>query len=529
MANLRVLVVGAGHNGLVAAIHLARAGIDVSVLEQAHEPGGATRSQACTLPGFVHDLHAGFVPMTAASPAMQELQLEDHGVSWVNPPAIAAHPFDDGSAIVLHRDVEATVASLGAAGAGWRAAMDRLLPVADPLAHAILAPLPPVRPVLPLLRGLGPDLVVWARRLLSSVQALGLELFDGDRRATAWLAASAQHSGLPPTTTVSGAFGMLLQIVGHRHGWPLPRGGMGRVVDALVTLATGAGARVRCDAPVDQILVRGERVRGVRLRGGEELGADAVITTITAQPLPRMLPTGALPGRLEQRLRAWRYSTGPFKIDYALSGPVPWTAEEARTTAVVHVAGELEALDGAAQAGQRGEVPQRPALVVGQQSLHDPSRAPAGAHTLYVYGHVPSRYDARRRGGRRADRGAAGALRARLRATSCWRARRGHRTRPRPTIRASSAATWAAGPTSSTSSWSSARIRRWPAIARRCAACTSRAPRRTRAAPSTASADAERRARCCTTAGCGRGGHRDQAEDDGLSRRRGAGTRPGAS
>jgi phytoene dehydrogenase-like protein len=392
MAPLRVLVIGSGHNGLVAAIHLARAGLGVTVLEAAPVPGGATRSQALTLPGFIHDLHAAFVPMTAVSPAMAELELERHGVTWVNPPIVAAHPFEDGRAIALHRDVEATVASLGAAGPAWRDAMAQLLPIAEPLARTILAPLPPVRGVATVLRGLGPDLLVWTRRMLASVQALGFELFDGDRRATAWLSASAQHSGLPPTTTVSGAFGLLLQLIGHSHGWPFPRGGMGQVVDALVALATDAGAHVRCDAPVEQILVRDGRVRGVRLRDGAEIAAEAVVSTVSALPLVRMLPPGALPGRLEHRLRVWRYATGPFKLDYALSGPVPWAADEARRSAVVHVAGELEALAGAAQAGERGEVPQRPALVVGQQSLHDDTRAPDGRHTLYVYAHVPSRY-----------------------------------------------------------------------------------------------------------------------------------------
>jgi phytoene dehydrogenase-like protein len=216
------------------------------------------------------------------------------------------------------------------------------------------------------------------------VEALGLDLFDGDRRATAWLAGSAQHSGLPPTAAASGAFGLMLQLLAHSHGWPLPRGGMQQLVDALAARAQGAGAVIRCEASVGQVVVRGRRVAGVRLVGGEEIAADAVVSTVSV---------GALPERLVRRLRVWRYGTGAFKLDYALSGPVPWTAEQARSAAVVHVAGELEALSRAADQGTRGEVPDRPALVVGQQSLHDPTRAPDSRHTLYVYGHVPARYD----------------------------------------------------------------------------------------------------------------------------------------
>jgi phytoene dehydrogenase-like protein len=233
---------------------------------------------------------------------------------------------------------------------------------------------------------------VWARRLAGSVEALGLDLFEGDRRATAWLAGSAQHTGLPPTAAASGAFGLMLQLLGHSHGWPLPRGGMQALVDALVARARAHGATLRCEATVAQVLVRGGRVAGVRLADGEEIAADAVVSTVSAGVLARLLPDGALPGRLHRRLRVWRYATGAFKLDYALSGPVPWSAAEARAAAVVHVAGELEELSRAADQGTRGEVPDRPALVVGQQSLHDPTRAPAGRHTLYVYGHVPARY-----------------------------------------------------------------------------------------------------------------------------------------
>ncbi|HST40203.1 MAG TPA: NAD(P)/FAD-dependent oxidoreductase, partial [Conexibacter sp.] len=217
---------------------------------------------------------------------------------------------------------------------------------------------------------------------------------DGDRRATAWLAGSAQHSGLPPTTTVSGAFGFLLQLLGHSHGWPLPRGGMGELSAALVRRAEREGATIRCEAPVRSLLVCRSRVTGALLESGEQVEGGAIVSTVTARVLARLLPPGALPGRVHRRLQRWRSGTAPFKLDYALSAPVPWAAQEPRSAAVVHAAGALEELAAAAQEASRGELPRRPALVVGQQSLLDPTRAPAGAHTLYVYAHVPSQLDA---------------------------------------------------------------------------------------------------------------------------------------
>ncbi len=386
----RVLVLGAGHSGLVAAIHLAAAGLDVTVLEQADAIGGASSSVQATLPGFVHDHCAAFVPTAAASPAIRELALD---VDWVDPAVVVAHPFDDGSAIALHRDVGATVASLGGAGPGWAAAMERLLPNATRMAESILSPLPPPLSALRFALSLGREAAEWTRRMAGSVEALGLDLFEGDRRATAWLAGSAQHSGLPPTAAGGGAFGLLLQLLGHSHGWPFPRGGMQSFADALAARARREGAQIRCGAAAAGVVVRGRRVAGVRLADGEVLAGDAVLTTVRAGLLARLLPDGALPDLLHRRLRVWRYGTAPFVVHYALSGPVPWTADAARRAAVVHVGGELEELSAAAQAGQRGRVPERPALVVGQQSLLDATRAPAGQHTLYVYGHVPSRYD----------------------------------------------------------------------------------------------------------------------------------------
>ena len=481
----RTLVIGAGHNGLMAAIHLAAHGLDVTVLEHAPRPGGASTSEACTLPGFVHDHCAGFLPMTVASPAMRELQLERDGLEWINPAVVLTHPFADGSAIALHRDVAETVASLGAAGAGWAAAMQRLLPLATPLVEAVLSPLPPLRAPARLALGLRGEGLEWARRLAGSAEALGLDLFEGDRRATAWLAGSAQHSGLPPTAAASGAFGLLLQLIGHSHGWPLPRGGVQSLADALVRRAVREGATIRCDATVEQVLIRRGHIAGVRLAGGDELPADAVVSTVSAGVLARLIPAGALPGRLHRRLRIWRYGTAPFKLDYALSGPVPWTAAEARQSAVVHVAGELENLTRAADDGRRGDVPERPALVVGQQSLHDPRahRQDTTPSTSTVTS--PRATNSRTRRWPTASKANSSASHP-ASAISYSLGRSALHGRPSNRTRALSAAIWPGAPTSSTNSSSSDRRRSSAATAAHSEASTSPARRRIPAAPCTA-------------------------------------------
>jgi phytoene dehydrogenase-like protein len=392
----RVVIVGAGSNGLVCAINLARAGLAVTVLEHGPTPGGASSSGEVTLPGFIHDHCAAFNPMTVASPAIRELELEAEGLRWINPSAVMAHPFEDGTAIELTRDLDVTAASLeqahSGAGAAWQALIERFLPLAGPMAESVMGPLSPSRPQLELLLGLRREALLLARRMTGSIEALGLDVFDGAKRPTAWLAGSAQHSGLPPTAAGSGAFGFLLQLLAHSHGWPFPAGGQGQLVAALLRIAQREGVELRCEAHVERILVSGGRAAGVALQSGEQIPARDVITTISAQPLAAMLPAEALPHHLLRRLRIWRYGTAAFKLDYALAAPVPWAAAEARRAEVVHVAGELPELAAAAQAAERGEVPERPSLVVGQQSLVDASRAPEGQHTLYCYAHVPARY-----------------------------------------------------------------------------------------------------------------------------------------
>ena len=248
--------------------------------------------------------------------------------------------------------------------------------------------LPPLASAARLVLGMPRELVDLLRRAVASADALGKELFGNDR-ATAWLCGSAMHGGIEPRTSVSGGFGLLLNLLGHWVGWPFPRGGAGALVAALEEHLIELGGGVRTGATVERIEVSGGRATGVVLHTGERVTADAVVATMSAGALAPLVPDGALPGRIERRLRTWRHAPGAFKVDFALSGPVPWRAEPARRAGVVHVAGELRDLMGAMQAPNRGAMPERPALVVGQHTLFDPSRAPAGCHTLYSYAHVP--------------------------------------------------------------------------------------------------------------------------------------------
>ena len=392
--SVRVVVVGSGHTGLVCAARLASRGVEVCVVEQAQRPGGALGSQGRTLPGFVHDHCAGVLPLAAASPAFRDLPLARHGLEWITPDAAMAHPFADGSAIVLHRDLDATAASLEAAargaGSAWHSLASPLLARREQLLQTALSPLPPGVAALRLALALRRDAVELARRALASAATFGLEVL-GDVRAAAWFSGSAVHSDLTPGSSGGAAFALFLNLLGHIVGWPYPRGGAGRLTDALVLHVRSLGGEVRCGAAVRSIEVRRGRVCGVRLASGEGLHADAVVTTMSARPLAALLPEGALPGRGIDRLRSWRYGVGTCKVDFALDAPVPWASADARRAGVVHLGDTLDALFRSQQEAGLGRVPQQPAMVVAQHSLHDTSRAPAGKHTLYVYTHVPAR------------------------------------------------------------------------------------------------------------------------------------------
>jgi phytoene dehydrogenase-like protein len=242
--------------------------------------------------------------------------------------------------------------------------------------HAVLDPLPPLRSVF----RLGKEAVLLAPLAPLSSARMGRRLF-GDDRAAGWLAGSGAHADVSPFEVGSGAFSLGLNFLGHLVGWPFPRGGAGRLTEALVERLRSHGGELRCGAPVERI----EPGRGVVLRGGERLPAEAVLCTASPAVLTSLLPPGSLPRRVER----WRYGIGTLKIDYELTAPVPWPSPEAREAAVVHVGGPLGEIAASLEQAKAGGFPVRPALVVGQQSLHDASRAPEGRHTLYVYARVP--------------------------------------------------------------------------------------------------------------------------------------------
>ena len=243
--------------------------------------------------------------------------------------------------------------------------------------EAVLAPFPPLAPALALAVKLRRSAVGLTRLMAGSAATLGERVLGGEEPA-AWLGGSAAHSDLSPDTPGSAGFGFFLHVLGHMVGWPFPRGGAGRITEALVGRLAAAGGTVRCGAPVERIECAGGRARGAVLTDGTSLRADAVVATVSVAPLVRMLPPGSLPPPVARELGRWRYGLATFKVDFALSGPVPWRVEEARRAAVVHVGGFLHEQIEAARAAGLGKLPRRPSMVVGQHSLHDSSRAPDG-------------------------------------------------------------------------------------------------------------------------------------------------------
>jgi phytoene dehydrogenase-like protein len=361
------IVVGSGPNGLAAAIALARAGRSVLVLEGRDTVGGGVRTEALTLPGFLHDTCSAIHPLGVASPFLRGVPLAEHGVEWIQPPVPLAHALDDGSAVVLERSVEDTAAGLdGCDGDAWRRLFGPLVAGADDLVETILSPpLPPRHPIV--MARFGP-------KAIRSASSLARSAFAGER-ARALFAGNAAHAMLPLTATASASFGLVLATLGHAVGWPLPRGGSQSIADALASYLRSLGGEIETGRQVESL--------------AELAGAKTVLLDVTPRQLIA-LAGDRLPSRYRRALGRYRYGPGAFKVDYALSGPVPWRATECARAATVHLGGTLEEIAAAEGEVGRGGHPERPYVLVAQQSLFDETRAPEGRHTLWAYTHVPN-------------------------------------------------------------------------------------------------------------------------------------------
>jgi phytoene dehydrogenase-like protein len=388
---MNAVVIGAGPNGLAAAIRLAESGHAVTVLEAADRAGGAVRTDELTLPGFRHDTFSSVYPAAAASPVFARLPLERHGLRWIHPGACYAHPLPGGTAVALYRDLDETAASLDRASAGdgarWRRFIEPLLDGFDAIRATMLAAFPPIGGSLRLLRDLGPaGTARFARLLPGSAQWLGRRLFVG-ARSRAWLYGSAGHGDVPPTNAGSAVAVAYLNLMGHAVGWPSPAGGAERLTEALVGHLRELGGEVRTQAPVEAIESAHGRVTGVRINGGERVAAEVVIATVMPHAL-LALTGDALARPYRALLCRYRYGPATVKVDWALNAPIPWEAPEPRTAGTVHVAGDEDELVRTI-ADSQDRLPDRPFLLLGQQSLADPSRAPAGKHTAWAYTHGP--------------------------------------------------------------------------------------------------------------------------------------------
>ncbi|MPZ88476.1 MAG: FAD-dependent oxidoreductase [Nitriliruptorales bacterium] len=390
------LVVGAGPNGLSAAITLARWGRSVLVLEAAERPGGAVITEELTLPGFRHDVFSSVYPAAVASPVLARMPLERHGLRWVHPPVAMAHPMPDGRAAALYLGLERTVESLERLAPGdgraWEAFMSPYVRHFEALRRMMLGGFPPVGGGVRLLATLGLDGVLeFARMLLMSADALAGELFRGEH-ATAWLYGSTLHGDVPPQESGSAITGMYMNVMGHAVGWPSPAGGADGLSGALVGYLHALGGKLRTSSRVDRIVTVGNRVAGAVLAGGDRVRANIVVCDVGPRDLLR-LAGDALPERYRARMARFRYGPPTFKLDWALSGPVPWEAAEAREAGTVHVGGPAREISDSLAQVRAGEVPERPFLLFGQQSLADPTRAPARKHTAWAYTHPPPGLD----------------------------------------------------------------------------------------------------------------------------------------
>ena len=366
-ASRKAIVIGAGPNGLSAAIVLAQAGLEVEVFEAEAQAGGCARTLELTQPGFHHDVGSAVHPFAAASPFFRSQPLSEYGLEWINPPAALAHPLDDGTAVMLEQDLDQAASAFGEDGPAWRKLMEPMVEHWDELASEVLGPVPLV-PRHPLLlarfgvRAMMPALTLANRRFRS-------------QRTKALFSGIAAHSFLSLDEAMSSAFAMLLGATAHLVGWPIPRGGAQSITNALSGVLARLGGRITTSRRIGSLATLPAH--------------DVVVCDVTPRQLLR-LADDQLSERFKRLLRAYRYGPGVFKVDYALNASIPWKARECLRAATVHLGGNMEEVAASEKAVRRGEHAERPFVLLSQPTLFDPGRAPQGKHIAWAYCHVPN-------------------------------------------------------------------------------------------------------------------------------------------
>ena len=362
------IVIGSGPNGLAAAVELARSGASVLVREARDTVGGGTRTAELTLPGFHHDVCSACHPMGILSPFFRSLKLEDHGLQWASSDISVAHPLDDEPAVLLTRSIEETAAGLGADG-------ERYARLVRPFAERIHDLLPDALGPL----GIPRHPFLLARFGLTGLRsARGLARRFSGERAKALLAGCAGHATQPLENPLTAAMTLMFLVSGHAEDWPVAVGGSQAITAALASVLRAHGGVIETGAPVGSL---------------EELPPSKVVLFDTAPDQLARLGRDHLPARYRRQLTAYRYGPGSFKLDWALSGPIPWRDPAVGRAATVHLGGTLDEIARGERDAFEGRIPERPYVLMVQQSALDPTRAPAGSHTAYAYCHVPAGSD----------------------------------------------------------------------------------------------------------------------------------------
>src|SRR5208282_55167 len=368
--SLKACVIGAGPNGLAAAIVLAQAGLQVHVLEAESTPGGAARTLELTLPGFRHDFGSAVYPLGAGSPFFSSLPLINHGLEWIHSPAALAHPLDDGTAVMLERSLDETRGSLGIDGPAWDKLMRPFAERWTEFAPEVLRPVPFIPRHPWLMARFGMVALRSARVVASRFRS---------ERTRALFAGLAAHSFLSLDEPLSAAFAIMMAAPAHAVGWPIPRGGAQSLTNALCGYLSTFGSKVSTSSPVDNLAALANAFPKY----------DLTLCDLTPRQLVE-IAGGQLSERYKRRLEKFRYGAGVFKVDYALNAPIPWKAPECLRAATVHLGGTFEEIAASEKAIRMGQSADRPFVLLAQPSLFDSTRAPAGKHTAWAYCHVPN-------------------------------------------------------------------------------------------------------------------------------------------